>query len=805
MRTELVHALRSLRQARGYSAAAVLTLAIGLGANAVIASAVWAVLLRPLPFRDAARLVWVGHAHAEKGVVGAFSPQDFDDLAAATGGRGGVFASLADYAWLPGNSGMDLTGAGDPLRVPVASVSGAFFPTLGIAAAAGRPLLPADDRPGANHVVVLSYRLWRGRFGGSPSVVGRVVRLDGAPFTVVGVMPAEMALPAREVDIWAPLTLIDDGKVPHQRDVHWLDVIGRLAPGVTRRAATAAATAVLSHLAIQFPAADRGWGTAALQPLDERVVGAVRPLLMVLAGAVGMVLLVLCANLANLALARAVGRRRELAIRAAIGATPGRLMRQLLAESVLLALAGGALGLLLARLATGSLTAAAADYLPRADEIHLDAAVALFTLALAVACGLAFGLAAARRAAGRRLREALQQGGGAAQGGRAGVGRALVAIETALATVLLVGAGLLLRSFWRLSHVAPGFQPDHVLSLSITVPDAVALGADGGASYRGEILRRLAALPGVLSVAAAHNPPLQVGESHGFTRVGTADSEPISPAGGLSMVSSGYFRTLGIPLLSGRGFAARDDEGRAAPAMIVSDSLARQLWPGENALGKRVRLDGGELTVVGVAGDVHASGLAQPGMPTGYVELRSFSRATTKIFVRTAGSPLAAVAPVRRTIWQLHPDLPIAEVAPLGALVAANVARPQLLSTLTAGFGAVAALLAALGIYGVTAQGVRWRTQEIGVRMALGADRARIYRLVIREALALAAAGLAAGLVAAAAVARLLSGLLFGVAATDLPTYAAVALLVVAAALAAGYLPAREASDLDPLDAIKTV
>lgn len=304
MTTEIVQALRSFRRSKGYTAAAVLTLAVGLGANAVIFSAVLAVLLRPLPFRAPERLVWVGHAHRERGIVSAFSPQDFDDLARSTCGPDRAFASLADYAWFPGKSGMSLTGAGEPLRVPVASVAGAFFPTLGMQAALGRPLLPADDRPGANHVVVLSHRLWRSRFGGDRTVVGRRVMLDGAPFVIVGVMPPELAFPAREVGIWAPLSLVGDDKVPHLREVRWLNAVGRLSPGVTLRAATTQATTVLTRLERQFAESDKGWGIAALRPQAETVTGEVRPLLTVLFAAVGLVLLVICVNLANLSLAR---------------------------------------------------------------------------------------------------------------------------------------------------------------------------------------------------------------------------------------------------------------------------------------------------------------------------------------------------------------------------------------------------------------------------------------------------------------------------------------------------------------------
>ena len=804
MTTDILQALRSFRRSKGYIAAALLTLAVGLGANAVIFSAVLAVLLRPLPFRAPERLVWVGHAHRERGIVAAFSSQDFDDLARSTAGPGRAFASLADYAWFPGNSGMSLTGAGEPLRVPVASVSGAFFPTLGMQAALGRPLLPADDRPGTNRVVVLSHRLWRSRFGGDRAVVGRKLTLDGAPFTVVGVMPPELAFPDREVGIWAPLSLVGDDKVPHLREVRWLNVVGRLAPGFTLRAAATQATTVLTRLERQFTASNEGWGTAALVPLAEKVTGDVRPLLTVLFAAVGLVLLVICVNLANLSLARAAGRRRELAIRAALGATPSRLAGQLLIESVGLALAGGILGLLLAELGIVGLGGLAADYLPRANEIRLDAAVALFTLALAVACGFAFGEAAARRAAGRDLRQALQERS-AGEEGRGHGARLLVMAQTALATLLLIGAGLLLRSFWQLVHVDPGFQAAHVLSLSISIPDEHVNLPDGGARYRGEILRRLRSLPGVLTVGAGHTQPLaDRGERYSFIPVGAADPRPVTADEGLLIVSAGYFRALGIPVLRGRDFDERDEDGKAPPALIVSQGLAHQLWPGEEAVGKLLRTGNTDLTVVGVVGDVHGKGMAKPAGPAVYGPMRLFPRGTIKLFVRTAGDPLAVLGAARRAIWQWNPDQPISEVAPLSQLVADDVARPRLLSSTVAAFGALAALLAALGIYGVTIQSVRRRTQEIGVRMALGADRAQVVGMIVRQGMLLALAGLACGLAAAFALARMLASVLFGVGTGDPLTYAGVALLVAATALAASYLPAREAAAVDPLAAIKT-
>lgn len=811
MMADLIQAWRSIRRSKGYAAAALLTLALGLGANAAIFSVVLGVLVRPLPFRDAGRLVWVGHAHRDQGVVAAFSSQDFDDLVK---GSSGAFSSLADYGYFPGLvSGYNLTGAGEPLRIPTASVSGAFFTTLGIGAELGRALLPADDRLGANHVVVLSDRLWRGRFGHDRAVVGRKVTLDGEPFTVVGVMPPQLELPAREVGLWAPLSLVTDAQIPHLRGVRWLSVVGRLAPGVTQRAAAVQATAVLARLERQFPGSNEGWGTAALVPLHERIVGDVRPIFGVLFAAVGAVLLIVCVNLANLTLARAAGRGREMAIRAAIGATPARLARQLLVESLALALAGGALGLLLARWAVAGLSVAAADFLPRLVEIRLDGAVVMFTMALAVATALVFGLSPALRAAGPEMGEALQQGGrgGLAAGGvrragsagRSGGGRGLlVMVETALATVLLLGAGLLLRSFWQLLNVDPGLRPANVLSLSITIPDAQADRRDGGAAYRVGILQRLRALPGVVAVGGAKILPLAgSGEGYSFTVAGVAD--PVRPGAGLSIVSSGYFRALGIPILRGRPFDERDDMGTVPPAAIVNQTLARQVWHGRDPLGQHLHFGKTEVTVVGVAGDVRHLGLAVPPAGAVYGTMYTFSRSAMRLFLRTSIRPFAVLAGARRAIWEVNREQPISEIATLDQLMADQVARPRLVSWLVGCFGALAALLAALGTYGVIAYGVRQRTQEIGVRMALGADRGRVVRLVVRQGLALALAGLGCGLLGGLAGARLLGGLLYGVGPADPATYAGVALLIAAAALAASYLPAREAARVDPMVAIK--
>ncbi|HVT58307.1 MAG TPA: ABC transporter permease [Thermoanaerobaculia bacterium] len=805
MISDLVFAVRSFRRSPGFTLAALMTLALGLGANCAIFAVVLGVLLRPLPLRDPDRLVWVGHLLREQGVAPhSFSPQDFDDLR----GAGAGLASAAAYDWWPGLTGMNLTGGGDPLRLSVAWVSGEFFPTLGAATALGRTFAAAEDVPGRDRVVVLSHRLWRGRFGEDPSVVGRAVTLDSQPFTVVGVMPPAFELPSRAVDAWIPLSRVGDDQVPHRRGIRWLEVVGRLAPGVSIAAAQSAADALFGRLEKSYPDSNEGYGKAAVEPLQKVVVGDVKPALLVLVAAVGLVLLIACANLANLFLARATARRREIALRAALGAGRWRLARQVLSESVLLAVAGGLLALLVAGWCLEGLASSAAGYLPRLDEVRLDGLVMLFTLSLAVLTGLAFGLPPALQAAGIQLLAALKEerGGSGASGGRGiGLRGGLVMAETALGALLLIGAGLLLRSFVELQHVEPGFRAERVLSLSVTQSGGKYDDERKLEAVRGEILRRLASLPGVLAVGASKTVPLQGGgEPMGFGVPGDGGAEVrVLPRSGGFIVSPGYFRALGIPIVRGRAFTPRD--GAEDPsALIVNQALARQVWPGEDPVGKRVSIGrGAKLTVVGVAGDVRNDGLSSQPAPALYVPMAAAQRSTMKLFVRTAGDPAAVAAAVRTAIWDLDPELPISEIATLGQVVAAAVEQPRLLTLLVSLFGAVAVALAALGTYGVISYAARQRTREIGIRMALGADRREVVALVVRRGTALSLAGLAIGLLAALGLTRLLAGLLYGVSATDLPTFAVAALLVAAVALLASYLPARQAAGVDPLLAIR--
>ena len=804
---DLRHAARTLSKSPGFSAVAIATLALGIGANSAIWSVLSGVLLRPLPYQDPDRLVRIYYADPEQagGLSAAFSPQDFADLSAelSTPGRQSPFARIAASHFVPGLTGMNLTGGGEPERVDSATVSGAYFSTLGVAAALGRTIETADDAVGKDRVVVLSDGLWKRRFGADAGVIGRQVTLEGEPFTVVGVMPPSFALPAREVDLWAPISLVGEDDIPHLRGLRWMETVARLAPGATPDQATAAASAVFARLARAYPETNEKRDRAVVQPLRESLVGEIKPALLVLFGAVALVLLIACANLANLLLARTTTRRHELAVRVALGAGGGRLARQILTENVALALLGGGLGLALASWGVEALIALGGAELPRAEEVRPDGSVLLFTFGLGVATGLLSGLLPALRASRSEAREALREGGrGGSEGRRGRTARgALVAAETALATVLLIGAGLMVRSFWRLTHVDPGFRTENVLALSISLEDGKFAGPAEITRYQNRLLARIAELPGVTAVGGSKTLPLRGGgEPYDFAVEGREGR--VSPEAGTFIVTPGYFRSLEIPLLAGRDFTPRDGVD-APPAVIVNQALARRLWPEGGAVGRHVRFGEKPVEVIGVAGDVRHEALAKPPAPALYLPNSLAPRSTTKIFVRTAGDPLGLAGAVRRAIGEVDRDQPISDLAPLSQLVSEAVVRPRFTTLLLGIFGALALVLAALGTYGVVSYTVSRRTHEIGVRMALGAGRGRVLGMVVRQASALTLSGLAAGLLMALALTRWLSGLLYGVSATDPLAFFAPPAALALVALCASYLPARRAAGLDPLVALR--
>ena len=800
---DIRYALRTLAKNPGFTAIVLSTLGLSIGATVAIFSVAFGVLLKPLPYRDPERLVRIGHVQKNSSVPGSsFSPQDYEDLAQALPG----LQQVAAWSYSPNLSGVNVAGAGEPENLPAARVSGSFFVTLGTPARLGRILGPADDRPGANRVAVLSSALWRRHFGSDPGAIGRVLAVDGTPFTIVGVLAPNFGFPAPEVELWLPLSNVGEDAVPHRREVRWLDVVGRLRKDAAPESARAGLDALFARLAAQYPDSNAGFDRARLISLQTALTGDARVPILVLLGAVGLVLLIACVNVANLLLARAAGRRREVAIRSALGASRGKIVRQLLVESTTLSVLGGAIGLLMARWGIDGLAALSAGRIARAAEIRMDPAVLGFALLLSIGTGLAFGLLPALHSSGGNLRVAIEGSGGRSESGSRGgtrLRRILVLAETALAVALLFGAGLLIRSFWRLTHVDTGMRTQSVSTLSITIPTRI-YDAEKDGPYRDAILSRIRALPGVVAAGGSKTLPLQGGgEAYGVRVEGRPEVKPIKPEGGSIIVTTGYFSALGIPVVQGRDFTQADMDTEA-PVLLVNRAFARQIWPGENPVGKGLIFgEKSRLEVIGVIGDVRQDGLEVAPRAAMYVPIARFPRSSFKIFVRHNGNPTALAAGIRSAIRGLEPDQPISRVVPMTEVLSETAAKPRLLTALVAAFGAIALLLAALGIYGVISYGVAQRQREIGIRMALGADRADVRRLVVREGMALAGAGMALGLLASLALAPILRSLLFQTRAGDPATLLSVTALLGAVALLACAIPAARAARLDPQTALR--
>jgi predicted permease len=621
-------------------------------------------------------------------------------------------------------------------------------------------------------------------------------------------MPPGFSYPSRESDLWVPISLIGDDSIPHQRWLRWLEVVGRLAPGASPERAEARTEALAATLADEYPESNEGWTEAAVVPLRETLVGDVRPALLVLFAAVGIVLLIACANLANLFLVRAFGREREMAVRTALGAERGRLVRQLLSESVLVALAGGAVGLLLTVWGIEAFRAVepawAGSSLQRPEAVQMDGTVVAFGLVLSVVTGLAFGLLPALRASDLRLSPALSEGGAGAGGRRRNrAGGLLVVAETALAVVLLVGALLLVRSFWRLVEEDPGFRSEGVLALSITTDSELFAAPAERDLYRRQVIDRIAALPGVTAVGGSKTMPLRGGgEPFSFEVPGRAEEAGVvRPESGGFIVTPGYFGALGIEVLHGRDFTWED--GLERPVVVVNRRLARQVWGREDVAGEYLGAEEERIEVIGVVEDVRQEGLATPPGSAAYVPPSMAPRSTMKLFVRTAGEPLAFAAAVRSAIWEIRPDQPISELHALGDVLRQETARPRLLVSLVGTFAALAAALAAVGLYGVVAYTVGRRTREIGIRMALGAGRGSVLAAVVGRSLALTGAGLALGLAGAWSAVGLLASQLYEVRPSDPASWLGVVALVAATGLAAAVVPARRAASIDPSEALR--
>ncbi|MBO0858441.1 MAG: ABC transporter permease [Chloracidobacterium sp.] len=800
---DLRFGLRMLLKNPGFTLIAVLTLALGVGMNTAIFSVVNAVLLRALPYPQAERIVVLWGKNESLKLNQTEFPASYPDFVDWRE-RSRSFTELA--AMLPGS--FNLSGGGEAERVGGAAVSNDFFNALGVGAALGRAFDAEEEKVGAEPVVMLSHSLWSRRFGADPQIIGRTVTLDSKRYRIVGVMPARFAFPhgtdlptlfgfPERVDLWTPL--IPKDYLRNQRGNRGMVVLARLKPGVTQAQAQSEMSAIAVHLETQYPDTNRGFGIQVI-PLYEQIVGAIRPALLTLFAAVGLVLLIACANVANLLLARATTRGKELAIRSALGAGWLRITRQMLTESMLLAGLGGGAGWLLARCATSMLLRLSSDRLPRADEVGMDYRALAFTALLSLLTGIVFGAVPAWQAARLNMNETLKANGGQNTArGRQRTRSLLVIAEVALTLVLTVSAGLLVRSFLRLQQVDIGFNPQNLFTAQINLPLEQYREDSQWLSFFNRLLERVEALPGVQSAAVTQYLPVSgVGGSVGFQIEGRPSEQGQWLSAGIRRVSHGYFHTLGIPLTRGRDFTGQDE--REHKAVIINEAMARRFWPGEEPTGKRINLFGSVREIVGVVKDVRYSSVDKVADPAIYEPVSLWF---AHLVVRASADPLGLLAAVRAQVKALDRNLPLAKVATLEQLRADSMAGRRFNTLLLGLFSAAALLLAMAGVYGVLSYTVTQSTREIGVRMAIGAQSRDVLKLVVGRGLALTAAGVAVGLLAASALTRLMTGLLYEVGAADPLTFVGVALFLFAAAAVACYLPARKATKIDPLVALR--
>ncbi|HEX8140372.1 MAG TPA: ABC transporter permease [Pyrinomonadaceae bacterium] len=793
---DLRYGLRMLRKNPGFAVVAVIALSLGIGANAAIFSVVNAVLLRSLPYDDPDRLV----------VLRENKPPQFPEFSVAPGNfidwqkQNTVFEKLAAVRGFPYN----LVDAGsEPERLRGARVSAGLFEMLGARPAQGRTFLAEEDQPGHDAVAILSHSLWQRRFGGDPNIVGRSISLNASSYTVIGIMPPTFQFPDRETEIWTPVAF--DEKQAQQHGGHYISVVGRLKPGVTLAQAQTEMSAIAARLAQAYPDTNTGWGVS-LFSMQEYESREIKPALLVLLGAVALVLAVACANVANLLLARATVRQREIAIRSALGASRWRVIRQLLTESVLLAIVGGGIGLLLALWGTDLLLALAPENLPRVKGGTLDMRVLLFTGLITIVTGLIFGLVPALQSSRPNLNETLKEGGRGTTGGQGRVRSLLVVTEVALALVLLVGAGLLIRSFYRLQQVNPGFNPKNALAVSVSLPAKKYGEEEQQAAFFTELIERVSTLPGVVAVGATQSLPIQGDYVLSFNIEGRPPDAPgTEPSTNYYAVSRDYFRAMGIPLLRGRLFTEQDKKD-APRVCVINETMAKKFFPGEDPIGKRLNVTNGPerfREIVGIVGDVKQYGLDQPTTAQTYEPYLQTPFSGMTLIVRTEGNPVAFGGSVRSQVLSIDKDQPVSRIRPLEQIVAESMARQRFAMLLLGIFAVVALILAAVGLYGVMAYSVTQRTHEIGVRMALGAQQRDVLKLVVGQGMILALVGVVIGLVASFALTRVMTTLLFNVSATDPLTFLVIPVLLTLVALVASLIPARRAMKVDPMIALR--
>ena len=799
------YALRTLAQNPGFAAVAVLTLALGIGANTAIFTVVNGVLLRPLPFRDPGTIMLVGTTTSDdRG--GSFSASDFLDVqrenqafAALAGFRPAVFTAAAR--------------PGEPVQLEGGHATVDFFDVLGVQAALGRTFTRASDASSAERLVVLSRGAWQQLFAGAVNAVGQRVRIDGEPHTVAGVLPDRAEWP-EDAKLWVlspkevPPSPLGESTGPLDRSVRYFGGIARLKDGVTPAQAEADMIRLADALQ-QRRSASAERRNLTMTPLREDMVGDIRDALLVMQAAVGLVLLIACANVSSLLIARASGRTREMALRAALGAGRGRLVRQLLTESLLLAVLGGLFGLLLGAWLTSVLTSLLPESIPRTGEIRLDRIVAVSTFLTALATGVLFGVMPALQASRVDAATALKQGGERGSSGRARTRSALVVAEVALTLVLLVGAGLLLNSFLRLQRVNPGLQPENVTVVGLFLPQARYPSSAKQTDVSRRLLEGLEGHGEIRAVGVGFPGPLRGSNASGsFFVEGRSLTDPGQRQfANLGSVSGGYFRAMGVPLVAGRTFTA-GDHAEAADVGIVNAALARKAWPGENPVGKRIKFDDDPevpwRTIVGVVADVKQLGLDKDAPPILYMPYEQFPLPFTDIVVRSSAPQASVASLVRAQLTAIDPELPAGEVSSLQGVIDRSVAQPRFRTFLISAFATVALILAAVGVFGLISYSVTQRTREIGIRIALGAASAQVLRPLLREGLTLAAAGVGIGVAGALLFARVLASFLFGVDATDPFTFIAVASVLLLVAFLATYIPARRALRVDPIAALRT-
>jgi putative ABC transport system permease protein len=797
---DLRYSFRLLLKNPGFTIVAVLTLALGIGANTAIFSVVNSLLLRPLPYPDAQQLVWIWGTNPKNDIPQeAASAPDFADWKS----RNQSFAEMAAFS----RTALILNTEGEPERLLGGAVTDGFFSVLRAQPKMGRVFLPEEDRPGANRVVILSERLWQRRFGADPHIIEKSITLTGNPYTVVGVMGADFLNPRpgdlQPAELWVPLRL---NYATAGRRSDFLGVIARLKPGLTLVQAQTEMTTIASNLEEQYPTTNDGWSAKVLT-LHERFVGDVSRTLLVLMGAVCFLLLIACANVANLLLVRASSRRKEIAIRAAMGASRMRLTRQLLTESLVLSLFGGALGLLSAVWGLNILVSFIPGNLPRLSEIALDNRAMIFTLSISLLTGIVFGLIPALQASTPSLNDCLKEGGkeAASLGGSNRIRNVFAIVEVALALVLLAGAGLMMKSFLKLQDVNPGFDPNRVVTMQVQLPSSRYKEEVQLANYGTQLLEKIATMPGVEAAALVSDVPLSGGGdilAFSIEGISRSPSDPIQDADA-HVVSPDYFKTLGIQLKGGALFSSQDLINSPG-VVVISETMAKRYWGDEDPIGKRISTDGEKwMKIIGIVADVRHKTLNKEPYPQMYAPIAQNPRRTLTILARSSTDPASIIPALRHQVRELDANVPVFNVRTMEQILADFIAPPRFNAMLIVLFAVLALLLAAVGIYGVISYGVTQRRHEIGIRMALGARPAEILKMVVGQGLKLVLIGIGLGLVAVFLLTRLLSKLLFEVSATDPITFVLVSLILTGVALLACLVPARRAAKTDPMVALR--